>query len=127
MELKTCTVAKPANCTVTEPIKAEFKGQLEEAEKKVLNKLTGSKASEEFTGISFNGGSCVIAGTTALKGTQKCGFDSGIELFKLEHEMICKKTGSKLTLGTASASFAGTASKVLAKVEAAEVTWEDFG
>jgi hypothetical protein len=127
MELKTCEVAKPANCTVAEPIKTEFNGQLEEAEKKVLNKLTGSKAGEELGEISFVGGSCAIAGTTKLKGTQKCGFDSEIELLKLEHEVICKKTGSKLTLGAEPASYAGTASKVLTKVEEAEVTWEDFG
>lgn len=129
MELKSCTVPKPANCTVTEPVKALFSSQLEEgAEKKVLDKLTGSKSEEGFIEISFKGESCALKGATEkIKGTQKCGFDTAIETLQTEHEVICKTSGSKLTLNKEPATFEGTATKVLSKVGATALAWNAFG
>ena len=127
-ELKTCTVVKPANCTVNEPIKAEFTGQLEESEGKVVDKLVGSKGSEGFAEITFKGESCGFKGTTlTLKGTETCGYDTEVGTLKFEHEMICKTTGSKLKAAGQTATYEGTDTKVIAKNEEGEFTWAELG
>lgn len=114
-ELSSCKVNKPANCTVKEPFKLEFNDQLEGAAKGLLDKLTGNKTGEGLANITFEGGSCSIAGAQELSGSQKCEFDTEIETLKLEHEVICKTSGSKLTFGGISAKYKGTYKQVLAE------------
>jgi hypothetical protein len=129
IELKACEVAKPAGCTVSEPLNAEFNGQLEESSGKlVLDKLTGSKSEEGFAEITLSGEGCTLKGKTEkIKGTQKCGFDKEIETLAFEHEIICKAAGSKLKLEAEPATFEGTASKVLTEIGSTKVAWSAFG
>jgi hypothetical protein len=114
LSYSSCTVSEPAHCAVAEPIVSEFTGQLEEAEvekeQEFQVKLTGAKASEAYAEVEFQnkGESCTVKGKDTLKGSQVCGFDAAISTPELEHETICKTSGSSLTLGTEKATLEET-------------------
>lgn len=104
---KNCTATKPANCTTSSIIEAKIKSELIESGGNPVEALTGAGAEEELANITLTGGSCSITGTYALTGEQICELPkAGEEL--AEHELVCKKSGSKLKFGSEGASFSST-------------------
>ncbi len=102
---KNCKVAKPAGCGVEEPIVASFEDQLTSTPEDEFTGTLG--AGEEFAKLTLT--TCALKGTYAVKGKQLCKLDSTYATLQAEHELICEKTGSKLKLGTKTASFSSTA------------------
>ena len=126
MELSSCTVVKPGKCTVKEPIVVAFISQMEESSGKLVDKLTGSGTGETFAKMTFEGGAgCSVNGDTVpLTGTQTCEFDTNIGKAEEKHELICGTSGSKLKLGSESATYEDTTTIESRGGEAwAAVTW----
>lgn len=101
---KGCKVATPSGCGVSEPILAEFSGQLTSTPE---DEFTGSGSGEEFAKIKIT--KCTLKGTYSVKGKQLCKLDNTYATLQEEHELICEKSGSKLKLETEPASFSSTA------------------
>jgi hypothetical protein len=75
--------------------------------------ITGTRSGEELTTLTIAGGSCIIAGTYTVSGLQTVELPSG-KTSLVEHEIVAKKSGSKLKLGTESVSLSSTAKVHLA-------------
>jgi hypothetical protein len=109
LEFKTCTVANPAHCTVTEPISTEkLKGTILKKEEIEFTPETGNT----FATIKFNssGGTCIVAGSLKVTGSpegkgQVC--TSPTEVTRENQLFECLATGSHLKLGEESAKFSG--------------------
>lgn len=121
LDLKECSVTKPANCSIPALIEGKLK-----------SKLAGVSGSEDefepvtsggaITEVTISGASCSIVGTYALTGSQTCELpEIGVE--KKEHEIVCKKAGSKLKFGLEPASFS---SVEMIKLVSGK-TWAAFG
>ncbi len=103
-----CSVEKPATCATSALILAVVHIQAKSA---TTGLATGTKTGgvpEEFTSVALTGGSCAIAGNYAILGLQEVEFPKGGEGL-VEHEIVAKKTGSKLMMGEEPASFRSTA------------------
>lgn len=101
-----CTVEQPATCSVSSLILADVHIQVLSA---TTGLATGNKAggaANEFTSVTLS--NCSIAGTYTITGTQEIEFPKGGEGL-VEHEIVAKKGGSKLKLGSEPASFRSTA------------------
>jgi hypothetical protein len=108
IEYSSCTVNKPSGCVIKEPIVASYNGLLEESGGKLEDKLTGSGASEKLGEIAYGEGCGSLKGKEfALSGAQVCPFASGIGTFEEKHELVCETSGSKLKIGTESATYEG--------------------
>jgi hypothetical protein len=110
--LSSCTVSEPSKCIVTESITAVVTGRVEESGGKLIDKLTGNGENKKWVEITYkNKGSenCPLKNKTfALNGTQTCEFDANIRVYEEKHELICKTSGSELTLGARSATYEDT-------------------
>jgi hypothetical protein len=104
-----CTVQKPAGqgCTISSLILVKIHLQLSSGLMPATGLATGTGPEEEFTTVIVSGGSCVIAGTYKITGLQTVEFPSG-ETSLVEHEVVAKKSGSKLKFGLDLASFSST-------------------
>ena len=114
-----CTVEKPAGqgCTLGEGvhklISMQVHLQLSSGLMPATGLITGAGSGEELTSYTVAGASCSIAGTYKLTGLQTVEFPSG-ETSLVEHEIIAKKSGSKLKLGTETLSLSSKAKVHLA-------------
>jgi hypothetical protein len=99
-----CATEKPANCTIPSLILTEVHIQVESATKGLFSGAKGGTG--EFTTITVSGSSCAISGSYPITGTQEVEFPEG-QAGKKEHEIVAKKSGSKLKIGEESGSFSG--------------------
>ena len=110
LEFSGCEVTKPANCTVTEPIKVEVNTELvgpaPGVEVKFLPKNEGV-----FTTIALKGEKCSIKEPFNVTGTQTCALPGG-ETEATEHEIACASAGSALKAGGKAATFKGGVKKL---------------
>jgi hypothetical protein len=103
--LKTCKESKPVNCSVPETIEGKLKDKL----------IGGETPEEEFEAasgetifeIKLTGSECAIKGTYTTTGTQKCELPKASEEL-VEHEVVCKKSGSSLKISGNAATFSST-------------------
>jgi hypothetical protein len=106
---KECKVLNPAECKIDENLggqaTGELIGKLEKPGKPEVE-FTGAGAGEEFLTVAVTG--CSLAGEYKITGKQRCELPKAEE-FLVEHEVVCKKSGSKLKLGVETASVSGTA------------------
>jgi hypothetical protein len=104
--LKECTVVKPSQCKVAEPITGKLVGELGESENQIVDELAGSGEKGLIAELHFEnkGAETCSLGKAKLLGTQTCEIIKG-EKELLEHELACKPSGSNLKLGTTSAKF----------------------
>jgi len=94
IKAKECTVKTPAGCAVKEPIELKTAGSLvSEPVKDELKPSEGTAIAE----ITITGEKCTVAGKYKLTGSQTCELPK-VEEEALEHELVCKTTGSKLEL-----------------------------
>ena len=113
IEFTNITVIEPPNCTVKEPVIANFTDELSIPPAAITDTFTGSGAGEVFTEITFEGAACALGGKTfKVTGKQHCEFDTGITTFQANHNVICKFTGSELFLGENKAKFEATFEEV---------------
>jgi hypothetical protein len=75
--------------------------------------IAGTGPGEELTTYTVAGAACSVAGTYKLTGLQTVEFPSG-EISLVEHEIVAKKSGSKLKLGTEPLSLSSKAKVHLA-------------
>jgi hypothetical protein len=108
IEFSSCTVAKPANCTVKEPVTSKVNTTLEEPSSGVFeNKF--APESGPFAEIGLEGASCSLKSSPfPVEGTQKCELPSG-GTEAVTHELTCKAGGSSLTAGGKAATFESSA------------------
>jgi hypothetical protein len=104
--LKECAETKPASCKVPATIEGKLKDKLI-GSLAPEDEFEATKAEGTIAEIAVSGAGCAITGTYALKGTQVCELPK-VEEELTEHEIVCKKTGSKLKLGSETASFSST-------------------
>jgi hypothetical protein len=100
-----CTVTKPANCTVKEPIEVKATTLLVGSEPGVEVEFK-PETSETFTTITLLGASCSIKEPFNVTGTQKCKLPSG-ETAAESHEIACETSGSTLKAGGKTATYKG--------------------
>lgn len=103
-DLLGCTLEKPANCVVPSSLLMDIGIQLSS---EITGTATGDKpggSSEEFASFTISGGSCSIAGTYTITGQQTLEIPEG-GVSKIGHEIVAKKSGSKLRFGAESASM----------------------
>lgn len=105
LQFKSCTAAKPANCTVSEPITTEVNTLLIGPEPGVENEFKPKGTS--FTTITLTGAECKLKEPFPVTGTQKCSLPGG-ETEAIEHEIACLPAGSSLKAGGAAAHFEGS-------------------
>lgn len=103
-----CLVEKPANCTVNNLIIASFTDQLSENVMPPTDLFKGLGATEEFAKFNIAGGSCSAASEITVLGLQTVEIGDP-ETALLSHTLVAKKSGSKLKVGGAIASFSSTA------------------
>jgi hypothetical protein len=103
-----CLAEKPANCTIPSLILAIFHLQATATSKGLL---TGHKtgATQEFTNVTLSGSSCAIANNYTITGTQEVEFPFGVEGL-VNHEIVARKSGSKLKFGAENASMSFSSS-----------------
>lgn len=104
--LKECVETKPSTCKVPATIEGKLKDKLI-GSSTPEDEFEATKAEGTISEIVISGAECAITGTYLLKGAQACELPKGEEELA-EHEVVCKKSGSKLKLGTESASFSST-------------------
>lgn len=111
LDILSCTVERPAGqgCTVGEGanklILALVHLQLSSGLMPATGLITGTKGTgEELAKFAIAGASCSVKNTYTLTGLQTVEFP-GRETSLVEHEIVAKKSGSKLKLGTEVASF----------------------
>lgn len=106
---KECKVLNPAECKINESLGGQATGELigkPEKSGKPEVEFTGAGSEEEFLTVTLTG--CSLAGEYRIVGKQRCELPKAEE-FLVEHEVVCKKSGSKLKLGVETASASGTA------------------
>jgi hypothetical protein len=107
-----CTVETPANCTVGEGtnklILMLFHIQLLPNLMPALGLATGTGPEEELMKMKISGTSCTVAGEYKISGLQSLEFPNG-ESGLVNHEIVAKKSLSKLKLGVEKISFSSTA------------------
>jgi hypothetical protein len=114
-EFHSCTVSKPANCTVEEPIPVLvdfhlFKepGTPDPIFTLHFTPLEGTT----FATITLKGATCALKEKFEVKGEQLCNAPQlGLEL--TNHTLLCEAAGSNLTAGGKKATFEGTAEGIL--------------
>jgi hypothetical protein len=104
-----CTVkaGSKEKCKVVEPITAELKDQLVEVKKALQDEFSPAEGGifVKIT-IEAEGGTCSVAGTFEVTGTQNCELPSST-VEALEHEIVCKPVKT-LKLGGEEAKFTST-------------------
>jgi hypothetical protein len=106
LEMLECKTTAPAGCVIMEAFEPKVTGQLVGVMGKPEYELAGSKPGEELFSIEIN--NCPTAeGIFAVTGQQLVEDTSG-EGLALAHEIVAKKSGSKLKLGSEPASFSST-------------------
>jgi hypothetical protein len=108
VEFLGCRATAPLNCSVNESITAKFTAQLSSGIMPATGLIKGSGSGEELAKITITGASCSVAGSYTVSGLQTVEIPSG-ETSLSEHEIVAKKSGSKLKLGTEIGSFSTTA------------------
>jgi hypothetical protein len=104
-ELTSCVVAKPANCSVSEPITTRGDGEFEENAEGQIELDTSSEAGKPYTEITLAGASCSLKGKPVkVEGSQKCLLPEA-KVEAVRHEAVCEATGSALTAGGKAATF----------------------
>ncbi len=112
LKYTSCSVIKPAKCSVKE-VEATFNDQLAVEGGVYVDKFVGSGTSEKFAEILFaNGGSetCALNGQKIpVNGSQTCAGETlaQSEVVTVKHTVECKTTKSNLTLGGKPASYEG--------------------
>jgi hypothetical protein len=111
-----CKMILPANCKLTAPEeeKIEMKsiGAMIGTMGSAKVEFTGQGPGEQFYMIEIpSGGGCAIAGKYTVTGKQDCELPK-IEEELVEHEVICKKSGSKLKAGTEAVTISGKSQNV---------------
>ena len=106
-----CKETAPVGCELSakqeKEIDVRFTAQLESA---TLATLTGSKGGSEFTTLEIVG--CSLAGNYTVTGSQMVEIPEG-GTSKVDHEVIAKKSQSKLKLGVELASFSSTTNNAM--------------
>jgi hypothetical protein len=100
---RNCTVAKPANCTVKEPIVTRADFDITGATTELFKQL----GVEPFATVQLEGAACSIKEAFAVTGEQECGAP-GLGTEAAGHEIVCVTTGSKLKAGGKVATFEST-------------------
>jgi hypothetical protein len=105
-----CSIAKPAGqgCTVPFLIGVEFLDQLSANIMPPTDLFKGLGANEEFSKFTIGGAGCTAKGSIVVEGLQTAELP-GSETSGVEHEVVAKKSGSKLKIGGAVASFSSSA------------------
>jgi hypothetical protein len=105
-----CTgkAAAKDKCKVVEPIKAELDDQLVEVKKALQDEFSPASGGifVEITIEAETGGTCSVAGTFEVTGTQTCELP-GSTTEATEHEIVCKPVKT-LKLGGEEAKFTST-------------------
>jgi hypothetical protein len=106
-EFSNCTVVKPVNCTLNEPVVARDKGLLVEVGGAIEEELTPAEGAA-FTTVTLTGSSCSLKGKPfEVGGSQLCELpEAGTE--KASHEGVCKVAGSSLKAGGKAATLEGS-------------------
>lgn len=102
----TCSVVEPAGCGVNQPIEAKVTTSLTSGVMPPTATFTGAGANELFATITIT--TCSIAKAYEVTGLQTVELPDA-EGFLVNHELVAKKTGSKLKFGTEAATYSGTA------------------
>jgi hypothetical protein len=107
LAFKTCTVVKPLNCTVKEPINVNadfhhFHNTVTGKLYLIFKPLGGA-----FAKITLEGPNCAFKELFEVTGEQECNLP-GIEAEATGHTVECLKTESKLTAGGKPATFEGS-------------------
>jgi hypothetical protein len=108
VEFLGCSVISPPNCGINNPVIAKFTSQLSTGTMPATDLITGAGPDEEFTKATITGASCSLANTYSVSGLQTVELPNG-ETSLAEHEIVAKKSGSKIKLGTETGSFSTTA------------------
>jgi hypothetical protein len=105
-----CEMKKPQGCTVRR-VAFEFYGALGGSLSSLTDKFTGAGRGEELFKLAIEpkeSEKCSLSGEYVIAGSQTCGVDSSkkrAEEEKIEHEMVCKPTGSEIHLGSNPVTF----------------------
>jgi hypothetical protein len=105
-----CKVEKPAGqgCTVPNLILANFTDQLSENVMPPTDLFKGLGANEKFAEFTIGGASCTAKNVIVVEGLQTAELGDP-ETALLSHTVVAKKSGSKLKIGGAVASFSSSA------------------
>jgi hypothetical protein len=111
-----CKLEKPAKCKLSAAQEAEVDAKFTiKQESATLATFTGAGSGEEFVTLTVEkSGSetCAVPGTYPITGKQKVETPKGA-VSLANQEMVAKKTGSALKLGTETASFSSTTSNAM--------------
>lgn len=110
-----CKVVEPAGCLMNETLEGNAEGQLIGPMGTPREEFTGSGAEERFATVTI--AACAIAGTYSVTGKQICELPKAEESL-VEHEIVCKKSGSKLKVGLEPVTMSSTAKATLTSGEA---------
>ena len=111
----TCSITKPEHCEPGNPGKPagtletnELVGHLQSLK---LVVFLPTEPGTTFIEIEYKlpaGVNCVLHGNIfKVTGTQSCDFEPAAQTPEIEHELVCKKTGSLLKLGTEKSTYEG--------------------
>jgi hypothetical protein len=106
-EFTKCTVTKPANCAVKEPIETRGTTELVGPSPGVEVEVKPS-VGEAFSTLTLEGASCALKEPFNVTGTQSCKLPTA-ETEAITHEIKCETTGSNLKAGGKAATFKGGA------------------
>lgn len=111
LKFSSCTVEKPANCSVEEPIVTTVVGALGEAGGGLVNEFSPVSGTT-FTEITLLGSSCSLKGKPfKVEGKQACELPAGA-VEAVEHGLACNASGSALTAGGKKAEFESSEAKL---------------
>jgi hypothetical protein len=107
-----CKVTKPSGCGVSSTLttKKVSDSLVETGGVVTADKFTGEGSGEEYIEIEIT--TCSLKGKYKVKGTQECKTDNEKE--EVTHTLTCEASGSKLKLGSESATYTGKATVSLA-------------
>jgi hypothetical protein len=118
LELNSCTVTKPANCSLKTPILMKARWTLVGPSPGVELEL-GPEVGEELVTLTLEGASCSLKEPFTISGTQTCALPES-EVEASAHEVLCATTGSRLKMGGKAMTFKGG---VKSLVVAGEASW----
>jgi hypothetical protein len=103
-----CSVVGQSGCSIPTTESFPLKATLERVGEAIKLKFEAQAAGNELAVFKINGAGCTVTGTYKIDGTMVCDYP-GVETESLEHPLEFTATsGSKVKVGTLSATFTGT-------------------